>query len=120
MDKQEKQIKDICLLREEGLTLYLVKNGDAFTDVKNGETSILPEELITKRTNGEDVSDEITNYAHKLKRQKYSKKLNYQIENLLFLTGAGSSYKFGENDKKGKLMFDLWNDTVALIGGKQN
>ncbi len=47
-----------------------------------------------------NISTDIENYAHKLKRQEYGKKLNYQIENLLFLTGAGSSYLFGENDKK--------------------
>ena len=97
-----------------------MKEGDSFTDIKNGDVSILPEELIAKRKNGDNISADIENYAHKLKRQEYGKKLNYQIENLLFLTGAGSSYLFGEHDKKGKLMCNLWDDAVVLLGGKQN
>lgn len=104
MKKQEEKTKNICLLKKDGFTLYLVKEGDSFTDIKNGDISILPEELIAKRKNRDNISADIENYAHKLKRQEYGKKLNYQIENLLFLTGAGSSYLFGENGKKGKLM----------------
>ena len=104
MKKQEEQTKNICLLKKDGFTLYLVKEGDSFTDIKNGVVSILPEELIAKRKSGGNISTDIENYAHKLKRQEYGMKLNYQIENLLFLTGAGSSYLFGENDEKGKLM----------------
>ena len=65
-----------------------------------------------------NISTDIENYAHKLKRQEYGKKLNYQIENLLFLTGAGSSYLFGENDKKGKLMCNLWDDATVLLWWK--
>lgn len=120
MKKQEEQTKNICLLKKDGFTLYLVKERDSFTDIKNGNVSILPEELIAKRKNGDNISADIENYAHKLKRQEYGKKLNYQIENLLFLTGAGSSYLFGEHDKKGKLMCNLWDDAVILLGGKQN
>ena len=120
MKKQEEQTKNICLLKKDGFTLYLVKEGDSFTDIKNGVVSILPEELIAKRKSGGNISTDIENYAHKLKRQEYGKKLNYQIENLLFLTGAGSSYLFGENDKKGKLMCNLWDDATVLLGGKQN
>lgn len=120
MKKQKEQTKNICLLKKDGFTLYLVKEGDSFTDIKNGDVSILPKELIAKRKNGDNISADIENYAHKLKRQEYGKKLNYQIENLLFLTGAGSSYLFGEHDKKGKLMCNLWDDAVVLLGGKQN
>ena len=115
MKKQEEQTKNICLLKKDRFTLYLVKEGDSFTDIKNGVVSILPEELIAKRKSGGNISTDIENYAHKLKRQEYGKKLNYQIENLLFLTGAGSSYLFGENDKKGKLMCNLWDDSEDVI-----
>lgn len=120
MEKQERQLENICLLKKEGLTLYLVKDGEKFVDVKNGSVSILPEELITKRENKENISGAIKDYAHSLKRKEYCKKLNYQIENLLFLTGAGSSYNFGDNEKTGKLMFNLWDDAVNLVEGTQN
>ena len=36
MKKQEEQTKNICLLKKDGFTLYLVKEGDSFTDIKNG------------------------------------------------------------------------------------
>lgn len=118
MEKQERQLENICLLKKEGLTLYLVKDGEKFVDVKNGSISILPEELITKHK--ENISEAIKDYAHSLKRKEYCKKLNYQIENLLFLTGAGSSYNFGDDGKTGKLMFNLWDDAVNLVEGAQN
>ena len=34
MKKQEEQTKNICLLKKDGFTLYLVKEGDSFTDIK--------------------------------------------------------------------------------------
>lgn len=118
--ENRKQITNICLLRKEGLTLFLEKEGDVFTDIKNENTSILPEELIAEREREKNISERIKDYAQKLKRKEYYKKLNYQIENLLFLTGAGSSYNFGDGDKKGKLMFNLWDDAIELVGGKEN
>lgn len=118
--ENQKQITNICLLRKEGLTLFLEKEGDIFTDIKNGNTSILPEELIAEREREKNISERIKDYAQKLKRKEYYKRLNYQIENLLFLTGAGSSYNFGDGDKKGKLMFNLWDDATELVGGKEN
>lgn len=118
--QDNKQIENICLLKGDGLILYLEKEGDVFNDIKNCTTSILPEELITKRDKGENISEAIKGYAHELKRKEYFKKLNYQIENLLFLTGAGSSYNFGDCDKKGKLMSNLWDDVTTIFGGKKN
>lgn len=118
--ENQKQITNICLLRKEGLTLFLEKEGDIFTDIKNGNTSILPEELIAEREREKNISERIKDYAQKLKRKEYYKRLNYQIENLLFLTGASSSYNFGDGDKKGKLMFNLWDDATELVGGKEN
>lgn len=32
--ENRKQITNICLLRKEGLTLFLEKEGDVFTDIK--------------------------------------------------------------------------------------
>ena len=44
MKKQEEQTKNICLLKKDGFTLYLVKEGDSFTDIKNGVVCIIPED----------------------------------------------------------------------------
>lgn len=62
-------------------------------------------------------------YAIKTKRNKYSEFLNNQFENLVVLTGAGSSVGIGENiilgdvsiERKGRLLAQLWDDVVAVI-----
>ena len=56
-------------------------------------------------------------YANAIKRKKYAEFLNNQFENLVILSGAGSSVGIGENikdgeldiERKGKIMSDLWN-----------
>ena len=57
-------------------------------------------------------------FALKTKRNKYKKFLNFQFENLLVLTGAGSSVGIGKDDKKGRLLTGLWDDTVELVSEK--
>lgn len=62
-------------------------------------------------------------YAIKTKRNKYSEFLNNQFENLVILTGAGSSVGIGENvmidivseERKGRLLAQLWDDVEAKI-----
>jgi NAD-dependent SIR2 family protein deacetylase len=54
-------------------------------------------------------------FALKTKRNKYKKFLNVQFENLLILTGAGSSVGIGKGEKKGRLLTGLWDDTVELV-----
>lgn len=71
--ENRKQITNICLLRKEGLTLFLEKEGDVFTDIKNENTSILPEELIAEREREKNISERIKDYAQKLKRKEYYK-----------------------------------------------
>lgn len=58
-------------------------------------------------------------YANAIKRKKYAEFLNNQFENLVILSGAGSSVGIGENvkddeldveiERKGKIMSDLWD-----------
>ena len=52
MKKQEEQTKNICLLKKDGFTLYLVKEGDSFTDIKNGVVYIHTEKLNAKPKSG--------------------------------------------------------------------
>ena len=54
-------------------------------------------------------------YANATKRNKYSQILNRQFENLLLLTGAGSSIGWGVGGKIGKSMVDLWDDAENLL-----
>jgi hypothetical protein len=58
-------------------------------------------------------------YAEKTKRNKYQKFLSKQFENLVVLTGAGSSVGVGDNEKKGRLLTQLWDDTKEKITEKK-
>lgn len=73
--------------------------------------------------------DDGTKYAEKLKlsitkkREKYAEFLNNQFENLVVLTGAGSSVGIGKNiqvgeenkERKGRLLAQLWDDVKEVI-----
>ncbi len=58
-------------------------------------------------------------YALKTKRNKYKKFLNNQFENLVILTGAGSSVGIGDGEKKGRLLTQLWDDANEKLGGNK-
>lgn len=73
--------------------------------------------------------DEGTSYDDKLKfaiskkREKYAEFLNNQFENLVVLTGAGSSVGIGKDivigeetkERKGRLLAQLWDDVKEVI-----
>lgn len=58
-------------------------------------------------------------YAQETKRKFYNNFLNNQFENILILTGAGSSIGIGKGDKKGKILSQLWDDSEKELG-KEN
>lgn len=64
----------------------------------------------------ENVNENRLDYAQATKRKKYAKTLNYQFENLVLLTGAGSSIGWGSPEKLGKSMVDLWDGVEVLLG----
>ncbi|MEN5234317.1 SIR2 family protein [Sphingobacterium faecium] len=66
---------------------------------------------------GESTENRL-DYAIATKRKKYSQTLNNQFENLLLLTGAGSSIGWGVGDKIGKSMVNLWDDVDQLLEPK--
>lgn len=66
----------------------------------------------------EDIQDK-KQYAEKTKRNKYQKFLSRQFENLVVLTGAGSSVGVGEGERKGRLLTQLWDDTKEKITEKK-
>lgn len=63
----------------------------------------------------EDTPENRIEYANAVKRKKYSQTLNNQFENLVLLTGAGSSIGWGKDNKLGKSMVELWDDAEALL-----
>ncbi len=54
--------------------------------------------------------------CQELKRSSYKGFLSRQFENIIFLTGAGSSVKIGEDAKKGRLLSELWKDVENKVG----
>lgn len=66
---------------------------------------------------GEEQNPNKLDYAYAIKRKKYKEFLNNQFDNLVVLSGAGSSVGVGQNikvgeldiERKGKIMTDLWN-----------
>lgn len=66
----------------------------------------------------EEVNPNKLDYANAVKRKKYADFLNNQFENLVILSGAGSSVGIGQNiqngefelERKGKIMSDLWDE----------
>ncbi|MCH5719907.1 SIR2 family protein [Niabella hibiscisoli] len=62
-----------------------------------------------------ESKDNRIDYATATKRNKYAQTLNNQFENLILLTGAGSSIGWGTAGKVGKSMADLWDDTETLL-----
>ncbi len=63
----------------------------------------------------EELNPNKLEYALATKRKKYINFLNNQFENLLILTGAGTSKTIGNNVKKGKLLSELWDDAEPVI-----
>ncbi|WP_421939237.1 SIR2 family protein [Pedobacter sp.] len=62
-------------------------------------------------------------FAQESKRKKYSDFLNNQFENLIILSGAGTSVGIGDDisengslvSRKGKLLSDLWDDVETSL-----
>ena len=63
----------------------------------------------------EESTENRIDYAQATKRKKYAKTLNHQFENLVLLTGAGSSIGWGCDGKLGKSMVDLWDGVETLL-----
>jgi NAD-dependent SIR2 family protein deacetylase len=91
-------------------------NGQSRVSIKYAEDVVSEVYIDGKKHDFDDEDGQgKLEYALKTKRNKYQKFLNNQFENLLILTGAGSSVKIGEGDRKGRLLTDLWDDTIELI-----
>ncbi|MGQ2983122.1 SIR2 family protein [Flavobacterium sp.] len=103
---------------------YLYINGQKSVEIEEGEGGVNAVYIDGKLHDfgGEENPDKIA-FAHATKRKKYSSFLNSQFENLVILTGAGSSVGIGDNivtgeiteERKGRLLIDLWDDVELQL-----
>jgi len=103
---------------------YIYINGKKSVEVEYGADDVVVDVYIdgVKHQFKEDNPNKLE-YALATKRKKYSEFLNNQFENLIILTGAGSSVNIGENiiidevstERKGRLLAQLWDDVEAKL-----
>lgn len=103
---------------------YIYINGKKSVEVEYGANHNVVEVYIdgVKHQFKEDNPNKLE-FALTTKRKKYSEFLNSQFENLIILTGAGSSVNIGENiiidevstERKGRLLAQLWDDVEAKL-----
>lgn len=103
---------------------YIYINGKKSVEVDYGADDIVVDVCIdgVKHQFKEDNPNKLE-YALATKRKKYSEFLNNQFENLIILTGAGSSVNIGENiivdevstERKGRSLAQLWDDVEAKL-----
>lgn len=90
--------------------IYFSENSGIAFDKENvyaNSTKVSTEEI------GETPIEE---YAYKIMRESYGKILSKQYENIVVLSGAGTSVGIGEGTQKGKTMLQLWKVIVQEIG----
>jgi hypothetical protein len=103
---------------------HIYINGKKSVEVEYGADDVVVDVYIdgVKHQFKEDNPNKLE-YALATKRKKYSEFLNNQFENLIILTGAGSSVNIGENiiidevstERKGRLLAQLWDDVEAKL-----
>ncbi len=104
---------------------YIYINGNSRVGIEKEDNQVTKVFIDEKEYQFEANDNQDKNeFAQKTKRNKYSQFLNKQFENLLILTGAGSSVGIGENqldadnnsiEKKGKLLTQLWDDSETML-----
>lgn len=100
---------------------YIYLNGKNTIEIETDEDQ--KQNVYIDGNKQEFVDSEINKeeFAHLQKRKQYSKILSKQFENLLVLTGAGSSVGIGSNnsddgeERKGRLLSELWDDVEREI-----
>ncbi|MGV7105798.1 SIR2 family protein [Flavobacterium sp. U410] len=98
---------------------YLYLNGQKSVEVEYND-DIVNNVYIDGKIHDfkEEKNPNKLDYANAVKREKYRAFLNNQFENLIVLSGAGSSIGVGKNifennkevERKGKIMSELWDE----------
>lgn len=104
MHGNKNDMKDIYINGQSRVSIGIDGESVSKVYIDNKEHKFEPDDIQDK---GE--------FAIKTKRNKYQKFLNNQFENIIVLTGAGSSVGIGSDVKQGRLLSQLWDDTVALL-----
>lgn len=97
---------------------YLLLNNVSSVSYDDNDARNVKVFIDGKEHDFKDSKEDRLEYAMTAKRAKYSKLLSIQTENLMLLTGAGSSIGWGAGGKVGKSMAQLWDDAEALISQK--
>jgi len=104
---------------------YIYINGNSSVAIEKEGVAVAKVFIdgIEHKFEAEDKQDK-GDFSVKTKRNKYSEFLNNQFENLVILTGAGSSCGIGRDkeqegkdtiEKKGRLLAELWDDALKLL-----
>src|SRR5680860_823704 len=91
-------------------------------DLEKVDCNVYIDGTLHKFENDQENPNKLA-YALATKRKKYAEFLNNQFENLIILTGAGSSVGVGHNilikdvstERKGRLLAQLWDDVSVAI-----
>lgn len=94
--------------------IYLNGNSRVSIEIEGDSVSKVFIDNAEHKFEKEDIQDR-KEYALQTMRNKYQKFLSSQNENLIVLTGAGSSVGIGNDKKKGRLLSQLWDDTETLL-----
>lgn len=101
-------MKDIYINGQNRVSIEIDGDNVSKVYIDNKEHKFEPDDIQNKKE-----------YAVKTMRNKYQKYLNNQFENLIVLTGAGSSVGIGNEEKQGRLLSQLWDDTEKLLTKKK-
>lgn len=95
---------------------YIYINGQSRVSIET-DNEIVSKVFIDDKEHNFKPEDNQDNklYAEQIKRNKYKRFLNNQFENLIILSGAGSSVGIGTDDKQGHLLSQLWDDIEKLL-----
>lgn len=94
---------------------YILLNNNSKVAYDDSDSDDIKVFIDGKEHDFKESTDNRIDYAIATKRNKYSQTLNNQFENLLLLTGAGSSIGWGVDGKLGKSMAELWDDAENLL-----
>jgi hypothetical protein len=94
---------------------YILLNNNSSVAYDDSDAADVKVYIDGKLHDFKESTENRIDYAIATKRNKYSQTLNNQFENLLLLTGAGSSIGWGKDEKLGKSMANLWDDAEALL-----
>ncbi|MBW3523853.1 SIR2 family protein [Chryseobacterium sp. NKUCC03_KSP] len=94
---------------------YILLNNNSSVSYDDSNATDVKVYIDGKLHDFKESTENRVDYAIATKRNKYSQTLNNQFENLLLLTGAGSSIGWGKDGKLGKSMVELWDDAEELL-----